>query len=194
MEIRVSELDIYANHLPSIFNFIENHPITIISSNISCLMYADDLIIMSTSHEALQKCIHNLEVYCDKWKLEVNMKKTKILIFNKQGSLIKRHTFFYRGNKIENVTEYKYLGFTFTASGSSTTGIATLVKQAKKSWFAIRHYLFNSRNRDINTHLSLFDSQVKPILLYACEAWSDSLKEGTTTSKLLTNTPLKNSS
>ena len=85
---------------------------------------------------------------------------------------------------------WKIVGFTFTASGSSTTGIATLVKQAKKSWFAIRHYLFNSRNRDINTYLSLFDSQVKPILLYACEAWSDSLKEETTTSKLLTKNPL----
>ena len=43
----------------------------------SHVMYADDLIIMSTSHEALQKCLHNLEDYCDKWKLEVNMKKNK---------------------------------------------------------------------------------------------------------------------
>ena len=52
---------------------------------------------------------------------------------NKQGSFIKRHAFFYRGNKIENVKEYKYLGFTFTISESSTTGIATLIKQAKKA-------------------------------------------------------------
>ena len=183
--------NIYVNDLPSIFSFIGNHPITINNSNISCLMYADDLIIMSTSHEALQKCLHNLEDYCDKWKLEVNMKKTKILTFNKQGSLIKRHTFSYKGNTVERVKEYKYLGFTFTISGSAMTGISTLIKQAKKVWFTIQNYLFKSKYRDIDTYLSLFESQVKPILLYACEAWSDSLKEEATIAKFLIKNPIE---
>ena len=183
--------NLYVNDLPHIFSFQGNHPITINNINISCLQYADDLVIMSTSHEALQKCLYNLEVYCEKWKLEVNIKKTKVIIFNKQGSLIKKHTFFYRTNKIETIKEYKYLGFIFSISGSSAAGIATLIKQAKKAWFCIQHFLFNSKHKDINTYITLFDSQVKPILLYACEAWADSIKNESDISKLINKNPIE---
>ena len=55
------------------------------------LKYADDLIIMSTSRDDLQKCLDNLAIYCEKWKLDLNTKKTKIVLFNRQGSVIKKH-------------------------------------------------------------------------------------------------------
>ena len=44
-----------------------------------CLKYTDDLVLMSTSKEGLQKCRNNLKSYCDKWKLEINTKKTKVV-------------------------------------------------------------------------------------------------------------------
>ena len=113
--------------MPEIFNFEGNNPITIGNTEISCLKYADDLIIMSNSPISLQKCIKSLEMYCTKWKLEVNLKKTKIMIFNKQGSLIKKHKFFYQDKIIENKKEYKYLGFTFSCSGLDTIGINNLL-------------------------------------------------------------------
>ena len=46
-------------------------------------------------------------------------KKTKIVIFNRQGSLIKKHKFYFKSNHLEAVKEYKYLGFTFSCSGST---------------------------------------------------------------------------
>ena len=169
--------NLYLNDLPNEFIFDGNDSVKIGQSDISCLLYADDLIIMATSPEALQKCITKLEQYCTKWKLEVNLKKTKVMIFNKQGSLIKKHKFSYKNNMIENVREYKYLGFLFTCSGSDQTGITNLLKQAKKAWFAIRYYLRKSENKHINTYLHIFESQVRPIILYACEAWADTLKD-----------------
>ena len=167
--------NLYINDLPEVFNFNGNNPITIGNTNISCLKYADDLIIMSTSPHALQKCIAGLEQYCIKWKLEVNLKKTKIMIFNKQGSLIKKHIFYYKKKIIENVKEYKYLGFTFSCSGSDKIGISNLLKQAKKAWYAIRQLLWKSVSKNIRTYLHLFDTQVKPIILYGGEAWGGSL-------------------
>ena len=102
------------------------------------------------------------------------------MIFNKQGSAIKRYKFFYKNAAIENVKEYKYLGFIFTCSGSDNAGITNLLKQAKKAWYAIRYYLRTSKNKQISTYLQIFDTQVRPILLYACEAWAESLKENET--------------
>ena len=54
---------------------------------VNCLMWADDLILLSRSPEGLQKCVKNLTEYCQKWKLEINMKKTKVLTFNKSGKI-----------------------------------------------------------------------------------------------------------
>ena len=39
-------------------------------------MCADDMIIMSTTQKGLQKCFNELNEYCEKWKLNVNQKKT----------------------------------------------------------------------------------------------------------------------
>jgi hypothetical protein len=40
-----------------------------------CLMYADDIVILSISHAGLQNRLHQLEKYCDAWCLKVNNKK-----------------------------------------------------------------------------------------------------------------------
>ena len=148
--------------------------------------YADDLIIMSTSPNALQQCLNNLETYCKKWKLDVNIKKTKIITFNKQGSLVKKHSYFYKSHTLENVKQYKYLGFIFTCSGSMKHGITNLVKQGKKAWHAIQYYLNISKNKTIHTYLTLFDSKIKPIITYASEAWIDSIHDKKDISNLLT--------
>ena len=183
--------NLYINDLPDEFDFDDNNPIRIGSTDISCLLYADDLIIMSTSPESLQKCISKLEQYCIKWKLQVNLKKTKIMIFNKQGSLIKKYKFYFNNNIIENVREYKYLGFTFTCSGLDIKGKCNLLKQAKKAWYAIKHYLQKSENRCFSTYTHIFDSQVKPIMLYACEVWADSLKENKTITENIQSNPIE---
>ena len=162
--------------MPDIFNFEGNNPVTIGNTEISCLKYADDLVIMSTSPNSLQKCMRHLEQYCAKWKLEINLKKTKIMIFNKQGSLRKKHTFFYKNKIIENTREYKYLGFTFSCSGSDKIGLNNLLNQAKKAWYVIQQFLSKSKDKHFQTYIHLFDTQIRPIMLYACETWTESLK------------------
>ena len=52
---------------------------------INSLLYADDLVILSRSKTGLQNCLNALSLYCDKWKLKINPKKTKIVIFQKRA-------------------------------------------------------------------------------------------------------------
>ena len=52
------------------------------------LLYADDILILADSPVNLQKCLHNLSLYCEKWHLTVNENKTKIMIFSKRNYLI----------------------------------------------------------------------------------------------------------
>ena len=63
---------------------------------------------MSPSKNGLQYCLDELEFYCDNWYLQINIRKTKIVLFNRQGSPIKKHKFQFKQNIIETVREYKY--------------------------------------------------------------------------------------
>jgi hypothetical protein len=48
-------------------------------------MYADDIILLSSTAEGLQAKLDILDSYCNDWCLTVNPTKTKILVFNKAG-------------------------------------------------------------------------------------------------------------
>ena len=81
---------------------------------INAIMYAGDLILFSDSKEGLQNLIDKMDVYCDKWKLEVNIKKSKIMIFNRGNKLI-NSDLRYKSAVLENVKRIKYLGFSISA-------------------------------------------------------------------------------
>ena len=115
--------NLYIHDLPSIFSFDGNDPIVVDHTQINCLIYADDLVSMSTSAEGLQDCLNKLATYCNKWKLQVNLKKTKIILINRHGSLIKNHSFLFMSNNIEVTKQYKYLGFIFSCSGFTIVGV-----------------------------------------------------------------------
>ena len=43
--------------------------------------YADDGVLLSESAQGLQSALDSLYRYCTRWKLTLNVKKTKIMIF-----------------------------------------------------------------------------------------------------------------
>ena len=100
------------------------------------------------------------------------------MIFNKQGSLIKKFKFYFQNREIETTDQYTYLGFIFVPSGKKKVGIWNLLQKSKKAWFAIQKMLFKSKGKTVNSYIKLIDSIIKPITLYACESWGDSLKKG----------------
>ena len=83
-------------------------------------LFPDDLAIFSLSKEHLQKRISILQQYSTEWGLELNLSKTKIMIFNKNGATIRIFKFYFQGQEIDIVKQYTYLGFTFIPSGENT--------------------------------------------------------------------------
>ena len=107
-------------------------PIKLFNRPLSHLMYADDLVLLSTSQGGLSRCLSALEKFCDTWQLEVNIKKSKVMVFNPAGRLISGTNFVYQDNKLENVKSYCYLGIDFICSGSLRTARTNLSEKAKK--------------------------------------------------------------
>ena len=133
-------------------------------------MWADDLVLFSESDHGLNSMLDKLSIYNEKNKLELNIDKTKCLTFNKTGRLIKR-IFKYRDTKLEIVREFKYLGFLITPSGEITTGLHDLKDRAGKSFFKLKARMGEMFYKHILTSLKLFDTLLKPILLYMSDFW-----------------------
>lgn len=47
------------------------------------LLYADDTVIFSENEIDLQKALDQFKLYCETWKLNINVNKTKVMIFSK---------------------------------------------------------------------------------------------------------------
>ena len=105
------------------------------------LLYADDSVIFSETAEGLQKGLHILKDYCDKWKLIINTSKTKIMVFRKGGTLQRNLKFEYKGENIEIVKKFTYLGVVFTTGGSFMETHETLSGQALKAIFKLKSYV-----------------------------------------------------
>ena len=140
------------------------------NTSVNSLFWADDLVLFSETKEGLDKLLKILELFCKENHLMINTKKTKCMIFNKTGRLMRR-PFFLDGVKLEMVRAYKYLGFVITPSGEINTGLKDLRDRALKGFMKLKNDLGPSFNQDILVTLSLIDSLIKPILLYASDFW-----------------------
>ena len=126
---------IFINELPK---YLEksSDPVILNDKPIHCLMYADDIILVSTSAPGLQEKIGILGKFCDDWCLTVNIQKTKIMVFNNAGRL-SNVQFKLNNTVLECVNRYKYLGLTFCSSGSFMYAQEELYNKASKAYFKL---------------------------------------------------------
>ena len=141
-------------------------------SKVNHLLYADDLVLMSTTEEGLQRNIDKLHEYCTKWGLTINTNKSKVMTFSKTGRMVKDQFRFVIGkDDIEYVNQYKYLGVIFTSNAKFSIAEKTLSMKASRALFSIKQSIFDKTIKP-SSILHIFDSLVKPIALYNSEIWS----------------------
>ena len=138
-------------------------------------MYADDLVILSNSGSDLRKSINTLNKHAKLWKLKINTSKTNIMIFNKLGKTIETQTFHCDKHPINVVDKQVYLGLTLTPSGRFTCAREILVKKGNKILASVRRMLSNCDYIPTQVYCKLFDTVIKPALLYGNEIWGPEL-------------------
>ncbi|XP_067654422.1 uncharacterized protein [Haliotis asinina] len=135
------------------------------------LLFADDIVLISSTINGLQKQINELETYCQNYCLSVNMNKTKIIAFKKGGKLSKKEIWYYKGNVVERTTSYKYLGVYFTNILSWSTHTKYASVQARKALIGILRNLRVLGDINLASFFRIFDTKISPILLYGAEIW-----------------------
>ena len=162
--------NLYINDLPYSFENILSDPFVLPNgTKLSFLLYADDLIILSLSKAGLQNCLSALAQCCRSWMLNINKKKTKVMIFQRRAK--KYDCNFYVGNeKIEIVQNYTYLGTKISSTGNFTLSLEHLREKAVRALFSlIRHVDFSSLKPSLAC--KMFDTMISPVLTYNSEVW-----------------------
>ena len=147
------------------------------------LIWADDVIFLSKSELGLKNMLQILNSYTEENGMTLNIDKTKVMIFNRSGRHMRR-SFDFGARKIETTRQYKYLGFLVTPSGEITTGLNDLKDRAQKAFYALKHKLGTAFKNNPLITIKLFNTLVKPILLYASDFWG--------IRKLPQNNPIEN--
>ena len=105
---------------PILFNlFVNDLPASIAAtkegvqfgdSNISSLLYADDLVMIADSEQALQTLLGKVHEWCSLWSIKVNSKKSAIVHFRLRSHLLTSARFTLGELVIPISSHYIYLG------------------------------------------------------------------------------------
>ena len=124
------------------------------------------LLSLEKVRQTYKKACNVFQIYCDEWKLTVNISKTKIIIFSR-GRQSKKICFSFDAD-FESVSEYKYLGIYLSRTYYYIKAKKHVAEQANKALLSL---LKKIRRLDLpfDLQITLFNKTVKPILLYGCE-------------------------
>ena len=107
---------------------------------INVLLFADDLVQLSTTRDGLQRALLKLEAYCKEWKLTVNTDKTKAMKISPTTRNNQRpKPLHYQGHALEWVSGFTYLGVYIDEKGRMQTNQARILKKATRAQFKLMH-------------------------------------------------------
>ena len=103
------------------------------------LLFEDDEVVFAHNPLSLQSILTDLEKYCNEWKLNLNIYKTKVMFFEKDRHTY--HDFYIYDMKTEIVEFFKYLGVFFFKNSKWSRTQKTLRNMLQS--LISYNYLFN---------------------------------------------------
>ena len=105
---------------------------------------------------------------------QINMKKTRYLVINRNGKQPKCNLHF-GDNIVKQINEYCHLGVMITAYGSFSSAMKMLCKKGLKAMFCLLNNVNKTKQLPVEIFSDLFDKMISPVILYNCEIWGASL-------------------
>lgn len=155
------------------------------------LEYADDICLVANTTRQAKKILENLEEEGTKIGLRINASKTKEM---RIGRMDTQEILQVNGKAIQQVEEFCYLGSIINKHGGTEADIQRRIWKARQAFGALTK-IWTSTQISKGTKIKIFNSNVKAVLLYACEAWAISKKnpkQGTGFHKQMPPKNLKN--
>ena len=137
-----------------------------LTSHLEDLDFADDLALLSHSHNHMQEKTDRLDKVSKSVGLNIHSGKTKILRINTTSDL----PITLRETPLEEVDSFMYLGSTVNREGGTDEDIRVRIQKARGAFIMLRN-IWKSKVLRKETKLRIFRSNVKSVLLYGSESW-----------------------
>ena len=140
--------------------------------HVLCLAYADNIVLWSPTADGLQKLLDKTSEWCNKWRVKVNINKTKVVHFRHRRA-IKSQRVFQLGEDIEMVESYKYLRLLIDSHLTMKDGIDLITSASSRAVGAIIGKTKGNQDLSYHSYKCLFDACVSPVMDYASAVWSN---------------------
>lgn len=94
------------------------------------LAYADDMVLLAENEGEMRSLLERSEGYLDRKRLVLNDNKTKIKRFRKEGGRLRKVDWRWKDKVIEEVNEFRYLGYVMQRSGGQQAHVREKVRRA----------------------------------------------------------------
>ena len=140
---------------------------------LSCLLYADDIVLLAPSAKNLQGLINVVAEWCMKWNMHLNLEKTNVVHFRKNLRSKARSTFHFtfRGDEISYTSQYKYLGLVLNEHLNWSNSLENIVCKANRALALLNHRMRATGGFHLKTYTLLFNQLVQPIIMTNACIW-----------------------
>lgn len=149
----------------------QNKGVTIGNTNVSILLYADDMVLVSENESDLQCLLDTMYDWCKKWRLKVNLEKTNIVHFRPKKFLKSSYQFSYGAHLLDYANQYKYLGTYIDEHLTFETCSKTLAESGGRALSAVISKFKEFKESGFKTFSKLYDACVVPVCDYGSGVW-----------------------
>jgi len=145
---------------------------------VSILMYADDIVLLAPCENDMQDMLTIIELWCTRWRLEVNLSKTNVMHIRGKRSNRSRFCFIFNKRRVEYCETYKYLGVMMNEFMDYDLTASSQADTAGRALGSIIAKTIKNGGLPYNVITMLYDSFCASISDYGSEVWGFTEKDG----------------
>ena len=146
---------------------LDDGKVSIGGRTITNLRFADDIDALAEEEQELEAPLESLDKTCTRYKIEIRAEKTNLMTNSANGIQMEIKV---KGQKLEPVTSFKYLGAIVSNEGSKSE-VLSRIAQAIAALTKLKP-IWRDNNISLGSKVKLMRSLVI-IFWYACESWAE---------------------
>ena len=132
---------------------------TIGNCKISRLLFANDLVLLSSTESGLQRALNSFADACNTAGMKISTAKTEVLHLSRNPDQCVLQV---NGATLKQVEKFKYLGIAFTSDGRQDEELDTRIGKASAVMRALRYSVVMKRELSKKAKLSIFKAVFVP--------------------------------
>ena len=141
---------------------------TIRDCKISCLLFADDLVLLSFTDSGIQRALNSFADACNTAGMKISTTKIEVIHLSRNPD---QCVLLVNGATLKQTEKFKYLGVAFTSDGRQGEELDTQIGKASAVVRALHYSVVMKREFSEKAKLSVFKTVFIPILTYGHESW-----------------------